>query len=464
MSRQGPNVIFITTDHQRYDCIGANGNPHIRTPVLDRLASEGVSLDRCYVQNPLCMPSRASIWTGRYPQNHRVTDNGIALPKHEITMPRAFGQAGYRTVNIGKLHFLPHYGRDHTQNDREYSGYGYDTNLLSDEPGCYRDAYIRWVERVAPEHLEGVRVPVPVPGKDNGRGHFQGWVFGAPEEFSHPAWIAHEACKFISAYEDDKPFFLSLGFYAPHPPLNPPQKYLDLYDPDSLPLPKQHPSDMAKSALRDITPQQWREDIAYFYAMCSLVDHYVGCVIEVLRELALLDDTIIVFMADHGDALGEHGMVNKGPSNYESIVRVPCIIRWPDRLPTGRRVSGLVEAVDVFPTLCELTEVPIPKGVKGQEMTSLLRGETDEGRESVLIEHKNPTTGFSVKTLRTPEFKYFRFNDDREVLYDLREEDEEVFNRADDPKYASDLADLRGRLLSRLIAAEEDLPEKTHPY
>ena len=97
MGRQGPNVIFITTDHQRYDCVGANGNPHIKTPVLDRLASEGVSLDRCYVQNPVCMPSRASIWTGRYPQNHRVTDNGIPLPKTEMTMPRAFGQAGYRT-------------------------------------------------------------------------------------------------------------------------------------------------------------------------------------------------------------------------------------------------------------------------------------------------------------------------------------------------------------------------------
>jgi uncharacterized sulfatase len=187
-------------------------------------------------------------------------------------------------------------------------------------------------------------------------------------------------------------------------------------------------------------------------------------VIEVLRENGLLDDTIIVFMSDHGDALGEHGMVNKGVANYESIVRVPCIMRWPDRLPAGRRISGMVEAVDIFPTLCELAEVPIPKGVKGRDMGSLLRGETDQGRASILIEHKNPTTGFSVKTLRTEEFKYFRYNDDREVLYDLREEDQEVFNRADDPKYAADIADLRGRLLSRLIAAEEDLPEKTHPY
>jgi arylsulfatase A-like enzyme len=460
-----PNILFITTDHQRYDCVRANGNRHIQTPVLDRMASEGISLERCYVQSPVCMPSRASIWTGRYPQNHRVTDNGIALPKTEATMPRAFQQAGYRTANIGKLHFLPHYGRDHTKNDVEYAGYGYDTNLLSDEPGCYPDAYIRWVERVAPQHLAAVRVPLPVPGQDNGRNHFQGWIFGAPEEYSHPAWIASEACKFLSGYDKAQPFFLSLGFYAPHPPLNPSKRFFNLYDPYALPMPTQHPSDMEKSSLRNITSEQWRQDIAYFYAMCSMVDHYVGCVVEVLRQAAMLDDTIIVFMSDHGDALGDHGMVNKGPANYESIIRVPCLIRWPNGgLTAGRRVKGLVEAVDIFPTLCELAAVPTPKGVKGQGMKSLFKGERSQGRTNTLTEFKNPRTGLSVKTLRTEDFKYFRFNGGREILYDLREKDQEVFNRADDSRYASDLATLRELLLSRLVEAEDDLPEKTHPY
>ena len=454
-----PNILFITTDHQRYDCVGANGNPHIHTPVLDRLAGEGVSLDRCYVQSPLCMPSRASIWTGRYPQNHRVTDNGISLRKQEVTMAHAFSDAGYQTANIGKLHFLPHCGRDHTRNDEEYAGYGYDTNLLSDEPGCYPDAYIRWVEKTAPEHLDAVRVPVPVPGQDNHRDHFQGWVFGAPEEFSHPAWIAREACECISNHDGRKPFFLSLGFYAPHPPFNPPQKYLDLYDPATLPLPNQHPADMQKSPYRHVTPEQWKQDKAYFYAMCSMVDHYAGKVLEAVPK-----DTVVVYMSDHGDALGDHGLVNKGHWNHESILRVPCIIRWPIGLPAGRRVPALTESVDIFPTVCALTGTPIPTGVKGRDMVGMLRGETEVGRDSVLTEFKNPHTGFSVKTLRTEDLKYFRYQDGREVLYDLNEQDEEVSNRAEDPGYAGKLASMRNLLLSRLIAAEDDLPAKTHPY
>lgn len=463
-SRRKPNIVLITTDHLRYDCVSANGNPHVRTPCLDRLASEGVNLDRCYVQSPICMPSRASIWTGRYPQNHRVTDNGIPLRKQEITMAHAFRQAGYHTVNVGKLHFLPHYGRDHTRNDEEYDGYGYDVNLLSDEPGCYPDAYIRWVERTAPQHLDAVRVPLPVPGEDNGRNHFQGWVFEAPEEYSHPAWIAHEVSEYLAEYDGSRPFFISAGFYAPHPPLNPPRRYLDMYDVDSLPLPVQHPQDMEASPWKHITPNQWREDKAFFYATCTLVDNYVGRILDALESAGQLDDTIVVFTSDHGDALGDHGLVNKGPWNYESIIRVPCIVRWPRGLPVGRRVGALVESVDLFPTLCGLSGISIPPGVKGRDMTGLFRGETEYGRGSVLVEFRNPQTGYSVKTLRTEEFKYFRYSDGCEVLYDLRDEDEEVFDRSDDPSYTANLIRLREHLLSRLISAEDDLPPKTHPY
>jgi arylsulfatase A-like enzyme len=142
MSHPQPNVIFITTDHMRHDNIAANHNPVMHTPVLDRLAAEGVSMDQLFVQSPTCMPSRASIWTGRYTQNHRVTCNGIALRKSETTLAHALARAGYQTANVGKLHFQPHSGFDidHTRNADRYAGYGYEQNLLSDEPGCYPDA------------------------------------------------------------------------------------------------------------------------------------------------------------------------------------------------------------------------------------------------------------------------------------------------------------------------------------
>lgn len=158
-----PNVILISTDHMRHDNVAAHGNPLMHTPNLDRLVADGVSLDHCDAQNPICMPSRASIWTGRYPQNHRVTCNGVALRKTETTLAHAFQHAGYETANVGKLHFQPHAGFDidHTKNDQRYAGYGYEHNLLSDEPGCYPDAYIQWVRWHAPESLEQCKVPGP---------------------------------------------------------------------------------------------------------------------------------------------------------------------------------------------------------------------------------------------------------------------------------------------------------------
>jgi arylsulfatase A-like enzyme len=195
-----------------------------------------------------------------------------------------------------------------------------------------------------------------------------------------------------------------------------------------------------------------------------MVDHYVGQMVATLERTGQLDNTLIVFMSDHGDTLGDHGQLGKGPSNYEAIVRVPCILHWPQGLPRGREVEALVESIDIFPTLCDLCGVPLPKGVKGRSLSALLRGETEEGREDILIEFKDPRRGFSVKTLRTERYKYFRYHDGREKLYDLAEEPEEVFDRASDSAYRPALEELRDRLLTRLIEAEDDLPERTHDY
>jgi arylsulfatase A-like enzyme len=239
---------------------------------------------------------------------------------------------------------------------------------------------------------------------------------------------------------------------------------VDLYNPDDLPLPRQHPADMEKSRYRDVPPEHWRRMKAFFYAMCSLVDQYVGCILDSLQATGLAENTIIVFMSDHGDALGDHGQVAKGPSNYEAIVRVPCIVRWPGVLPAGRRVAALVESIDLFPTLCDLCGIAVPPGVKGTSVRGLLQGTIEHGRDDVLIEFKDPRSGFSVKTLRTDAYKYFRYHDGRETLYDLREEDEEVFNRVGDHAYQGVLQQIRERLLARLMRAEDDLPERTHDY
>jgi arylsulfatase A-like enzyme len=341
-----------------------------------------------------------------------------------------------------------------------YAGYGYEMNLLSDEPGCYPDAYMEWVEKNASQHIDALRVPEP----RGARGHFDEWVLQAPEEYSHSAWIAHEACNFLRAYSDPRPFFLSLGFYAPHPPLNPPNQYVELYNPADLPLPVQHPSEMERNRYRDVTLEEWQRAKMFFYAMCSVVDHYVAQIMDTLKATGFGDDTLVVFMSDHGDALGDHGQLGKGPSNYESIVRVPCLLWHPSRIPAGRRVPALIESIDIFPALGDYCALKMPAGVKGVNIKPLIQGETEEGRDDILIEFKDPRRGFSVKTLRSTEYKYFRYHDGREVLYDLGENDEEVFDKSKDQAYQGTIQEMRGRLLNRLINAEDDLPERTHDY
>ncbi len=460
-SRQ-PNVVFITTDHLRYDNIAANGNDVMHTPHLDRLAAEGVALDQCHVQAPTCMPSRASIWTGRYPQNHGVRCNGVALGRHEVTLAHAFSAGGYRTVNVGKLHFQPHSGRDHGRNDLDYAGYGYDVNLLSDEPGCYDDAYIKWVNTVAPQHVDASRVGNP-PDRE---GHDEMWTFGAPTQFSHPDWITKHALAFIERRDRSRPLFLTMGFYNPHPPMNPPAEFLDLYDEADMPLPTMGDSEQEREMFEHRRPEWWRQVRRHFYAMVSHIDACVGRLLDALQRDGSDRETIVVFTSDHGDSLGDHGHIGKGPWNHDAITRVPVLARWPGGLGGGRRVAGLTEAIDLMPTLLSLCGVDIPHGVKGRDMATVWRGESEACREDVLTEHRQVDRGNAIKTLRTARFKYHLHHDGRERLSDLALDHAEspANDKATDPAYADDLAAMRQRLLTRLINAEDDLPPRTHPY
>jgi arylsulfatase A-like enzyme len=459
-----PNVLFITTDQQRYDAVGANGNPQIQTPVLDRMIAAGVNLDNCFVQNAVCMPSRASIWTGRYPQNHGVTTNGIQLPKTEVTTAHTFLQNGYHTANIGKLHFVPHKGagRDHSTNAVVYAGYGYESNLVSEAPGPYPDDYVDWVQANAPQHVDSVRYRLPQSiGPES---MFDLWDFQAPEAAHYTAWVTDKAVEFLHGYRDPRPFFLTLGHFYPHPPLNPPREYVDLYNAASLPLPYQLTADMERSPFKDVTPDDWRRVKAYYYALVTQVDRSLQRVLDAIEATGLAGETIIVFLSDHGEMLGDHGRISKGPTNYDEEIHVPCFFYAPWLLPQGRRISGLVESIDVFPTLAALCGVGLEPGVKGRDLSGLLRGETDAARADVLIEHKDVRTGVHVKTLRTEQYKYFYHADGREALFDLSDDDREVVDRSGDAAYADTVADLRRRLLTRLMQAQDDLPPKAHDW
>lgn len=447
-------VLWITTDHMRYDCIGAHGNPAMHTPNLDRLVNEGVSFERCYVQNPLCMPSRASFMTGLYPQQVGVTQNGNTVrPDFQPTVATAFSAGGFQTAQIGKLHFQEH--EDNDLDPRARHAYGFDILWLSEEPGCYEDAYMTWLRTEHPEHVDLFRVPRP--NSPDRKSETRANVVEAPWQSSHSGWIATQTERLIRGRRqrlDNGGLFVHAGFYAPHPPLNPTREMFEPYRDRELPRPRLNshewgdkPEPLA-GLLRHW--QNWpAEDFLryrrHFYAMVTGVDLAVGQLLAALEDCALLEDTLIIFSSDHGDMCGDHGMLLKHVSYYEELMRQPLVLFWPrglGRVP--RRVAGLTEMIDALPTLLELSGCAVPRVMQGQSYArQLCAGQQISGRESALAYHEPGNA-----MLRTATHKYIRYGPGREVLFDLREDPGELRNRLDD---VSMLQQMRELMLQRVL-------------
>ena len=455
-NRRPRNIVWITTDHMRYDSVGANGNPAIRTPNLDRLARDGVSLEQCYAQNPVCMPSRVSFMTGQYPCRTGVLSNGPAFPPERgPTCAEIFRGAGYLTAQLGKLHFEPHMETD--LDPEPARRYGFDYMALSEEPGSYDDAHMRWLRANHPEYVDVMRVPRPIQRAASG-GSFAGWTVEAPGEVSHSGFAASAAMDVLAM---GRRTFAHVGMYAPHPPLNPPREIYELYEDVDLPAPQRREGEGAdkppplSSFLRHhegVTDEAWAERRRYFYAMCTLVDRQVGRLLGFLEDWGELDDTLILFMSDHGDMDGDHGMIGKQASFYEDVMRLPVILHWPAGLEGGQRPDDLVEAVDLLPTLCDLAGVPVPPEVQGRSIAPQLMGEEGEPRQDALAMHGAPF-GSICAMLRSADTNYIRYGPGAEVLYNLAEEPGEYTNHAGDESYADRLHAARERLLQRMLEA-----------
>ncbi len=464
-----PNVLILYTDQQRWDALGANGNREIKTPHLDALTAQGLTFTRHFVQNPVCMPSRVSFLTGRYPAALGITHMGVPVPPDTLTLPRMLRPYGYTTGQIGKLHFLPHANRDHRQ---PHPDYGFHHLEISDEPGPYEDAYRAWVRRRAPEELDSISPGLPplaetwyramgvqdtVKHPDT-RFPKKALPFRGRSDLTHTAFVAEQTQEFIHANKD-RPWLCVAGFYSPHSPWVAPQEFLDLYDPATLTAPT-YPTDVearrAASPQGDYTDARLRAARHGYYAMVSEVDHYVGRILATLEELGLRDDTMVVFTADHGDWLGEHLRHGKGYPAPDAVSRVPLLLRWPAGVSQpGRAIGSLVEAVDVLPTLLEGAGIQVPPLVQGRSLLPVLQGAGVTGRASALTE------GRGWKSLRTEGYRYvcsFGEPEGGEHLWDLEDDPGEYRDVAGNPGYAPALAEHRLLLLQRLLQNEQPLP------
>lgn len=457
-----PNILILYTDQLRWDALGCNGNPDVKSPHLDRLASQGATFQRYFVQNPVCMPSRVSFLTGQYPSTLGITHMGVPVPEDTLTLPRMLSNYGYRTANVGKLHFLPHANRDHRE---PHPRYGFDVLEESDEPGPYEDAYRAWVRRQAPEHMDAVSPGLPPAAatwyralglKDtvvhpDERFPKRALPFRGPSHLTHTAFVADRAMDFIRE-SGDQPWLCVAGFYSPHSPWVAPQEFIDLYDPSTFRLPTFPPEVDARRAGTEYDDDGLREARRGYYAQVSEVDHHCGRILSLLEERGLTEDTIVIFTADHGDWLGEHLKHGKGYPGSDAASRVPLIVRYPAAAPSGGKPDAITEALDVVPTLLDWAGVPVPPSVQGRSLLPLLTRDAETHRDGAVTEARG------WKALRTARYRYACESTGAEHLWDLEADPGEYQDVAASAAYAADLAALRHQLLTHVIRNERVLP------
>ncbi|MCA9042450.1 MAG: sulfatase-like hydrolase/transferase, partial [Planctomycetaceae bacterium] len=389
-----PNILFIMTDQQRFDGLGANGNELIQTPNLDRLAAESANLQSAYVQSPVCVPSRGCFFTGRYAHSHQNRVNYTPLKKSEVPLQQYLQELGYQTSCVGKLHLYPPTVEHAKQT-------GFDLLQLHDGAGStnpYSD-YYKWWKANDPYAKRGNYrdyISQPEPGKNPFRTVIA-------EEFSETHWTGQEARAHLRQLsQSEKPFFHYVSFWKPHSPYDVPAPWAEMYNAVEFPLPselslddiKQLPLPLQKQILR-FTPQydmdhdklQWI--YRSYYAAISQIDHEVGLLLDELEQLGQAENTIVIFTSDHGDQLLAHGLVGKNVF-FEESVRIPFLMRYPDRIQPGVR-KELIETVDLLPTLFDLIGESTPKRCQGQSFLPLLKGDVNYiPKEAVYCENVIP--------------------------------------------------------------------------
>lgn len=494
-----PNILLITSDQQHWDTLGAF-NSEIQTPNLDRLVREGTTFTRAYCPNPTCTPSRASIITGLYPSQHGAWTLGTKLLEDRHTVGEDFEAAGYRTALIGKAHFQqlrsteqypslesypilqdeeywkqfhgPFYGFDHVELARNHTNeahVGQHYTQWLEEKGCtnWRDYFLAPTGNMDPSIT--YRWPIP-------------------EEYHYNTWIAERTNAMLEQYQaGGDSFFLWSSFFDPHPEYLVPGPWDTMYDPDALTLPtgmagehdnnpphfgmtqEDHPdfSPWMESGFgihgynshqfygygnkHRLTDEHKRKQMATYYGMISMMDHYIGTILDKLDMLGIADNTIVVFTTDHGHFFGQHGLQAKGGFHYEDLIKLPFLVRYPGRVPAGK-VSGAIQSlVDLAPTFLSLCDIPIPHAMTGVDQSKVWLGEAQQARDHAICEfHHEPTT-IHQKTYVDERYKItVYYNQTYGEIFDLQEDPQEFHNLWDDPAYAS----LKSELMLKYIWAE----------
>jgi iduronate 2-sulfatase len=436
-----PNVLLIMADDLNND-LGTYGHPLVRSPNLDRLAARGLRFDRAYTQFPLCSPSRVSLLTGLRPDTTRVhdlqTDFRDVLPD-VVTLPQMFRSNGYVAARVGKIY---HYG-----NPGQIGTSGLD------DPAS-------WDEFVNPRGIdkdEEPQVTNLTPTRQLGSA-LAYYASPAADEEHTDGKVATETIALLGKHKD-RPFFIGAGFYRPHCPFIAPRKYFDLYPLNTIPAPAASPVSRAPPAAWFTTPPHWgiseqgqRESIRAYYASISFLDANVGRILDALDRLRLTDNTIVVFVSDHGYQLGEHGQWMK-QTLFERSARAPLIVAGPGISSKGRSTSRIVEFLDLYPTLAALADVRAPRGVHGRSLMPLIKNPEAKWDHPALTQVRRgaAASAFMGYSIRTEKWRYTEWDGGKRgaELYDEVNDPHESNNLAEDSKHRNVVVEMQ-RLLRRV--------------
>jgi arylsulfatase A-like enzyme len=523
-----PNFLFFITDQHRADYLGCYGHPVLRTPHIDSIAARGVRFERFYVATPVCMPNRATLMTGRMPSVHRARSNGLPLSLRANTFVDALRASGYTTALVGKSHlqnFTVHPPILKRPPSRP-SDHVLDPSFAEAEKSLFEGAYDQeHPKRWQAGHDFSMQLPfygfehvdLCTGHGDQVGGHYYVWLKSRrpdaeklrdhrkqlphdyicpqafrtpiPEELYPTTYVADRTCEWLDRYaagKRERPFFLMTSFPDPHHPFTPPGFYWSMFDPQDMVLPANFwpgnrklarpviwakeqretgKADTAGQAAFAVNEREAREAMALSCGMIAMIDDAIGRVLTQLSACGLADNTIVIFTADHGDFLGDHGLLLKGPAHYESITHVPFIWAEPG-MRTAQRAEALAGTVDIAPTILDRANVQAYNGIQGLSLLPVLDGSNIPiARDSMVIEDDQQRaifglrSGSRLRTLVTQRWRMTIAQDDGYgELYDLQSDPGEMENLFENSIQRSVRAELMEKLSYRLMELSDRSP------
>ena len=473
-----PHILFLMTDQQRLDTVSCYGqNDIVKTPHIDALAARGVRFDGAFTPTAICSPARASFYTGLYPHKHGVTENGRCLNEGVRGINHYLDEAGYASGYAGKWHVDQERGpSDLGFTGKDFLGYAFPGSKVI--PGLqfgaaplnkpnYYEVYLK-ENGFAPKVTE--RYVGTNPGCQSQEMHA---LHDGPVESCIEYFVAEEAIRVardLSA--GDKPFFLWANFWGPHTPCLVPEPYYSMYNPEDIP---EHPSYREtfenKPRVQSIIERMWglgdlgwegfQQIAARYYGHCTLIDDMVGRIVAALDEMGELDNTIIIYTADHGDCLGAHKLIEKGEFMYDEIYRIPLVVAHPDCANPGSTNDDLLYLQEITCSILDAAGIDVPEALDGQSFLNAMTGQGgSNGREDVYCVFNRHFTTPMQRMVRTRTHQ-FTFNpNDIGELYDLEKDPYQLENRYGDPAYD----DVRRDLMDRMGRHMQDLKDPVHSW